>query len=70
MCLIKKISVILVRAKKKLGGETKKDVKPDESYTSDTVTINIPEGHYLVWEWTVSGKGIPCSRISMPFIRP
>lgn len=24
------------------GGETKKDVKPDESYTSDTVTINIP----------------------------
>ena len=34
------------------GGETKKDVKPDESYTSDTVTINIPEGHYLVWEWT------------------
>lgn len=46
------------------GGETKKDVKPDESYTSDTVTINIPEGHYLVWEWTVSGKGIPCTKMS------
>lgn len=46
------------------GGESSKEVKSDESYWSDPVTMNIPEGHYLVWEWTVSGEGIPCNKMS------
>lgn len=46
------------------GGKTTKEVASDESYWSDPVTMNIPEGHYLVWEWTVSGEGIPCNKMS------
>lgn len=46
------------------GGESTKEVKSDESYWSDPVTMNIPEGHYLVWEWTVSGEGIPCNKMA------
>lgn len=46
------------------GGESTKEVKSDESYWSDPVTMNIPEGHYLVWEWTISGEGIPCNKMA------
>lgn len=46
------------------GNEGSKEVKSNESYWSDPVSINIPEGHYLVWEWTVSGTGIPCTKMS------
>lgn len=46
------------------GGKETKEVATDESYWSDPVTMNIPEGHYMVWEWTVSGEGIPCNKMS------
>lgn len=46
------------------GGKKTKEVAADESYWSDPVTMNIPEGHYMVWEWTVSGEGIPCNKMS------
>ena len=41
-----------------------KEVTPNESYWSDPVTFNVPEGHYLVWEWTISGEGIPCNKMA------
>lgn len=46
------------------GGKETKEVTADESYWSDPVTMNIPEGHYMVWEWTVSGEGIPCNKMA------
>ncbi|MBS7397032.1 MAG: SGNH/GDSL hydrolase family protein, partial [Ruminiclostridium sp.] len=46
------------------GGSSSKEVTPNECYWSDTVTFNVPEGHYLVWEWTVSGEGIPCNKMA------
>lgn len=46
------------------GGESEKAVTANETYWSDSVTIDIPEGHYLVWEWTVNGTGIPCTKMS------
>lgn len=46
------------------GGKTTKEVSSDESYWSDPVTMKIPEGHYMVWEWTVSGEGIPCNKMA------
>ena len=46
------------------GGKETKEVAADESYWSDPVTMNIPEDHYMVWEWTVSGEGIPCNKMS------
>ncbi len=45
-------------------GSESKSVKAGETYWSDSVTINIPEGHYLVWEWTISGTNIPCLQMS------
>jgi lysophospholipase L1-like esterase len=36
-------------------GEAGRTVQSGETYTSDPVTVNIPEGHYLVWEWTIEG---------------
>lgn len=46
------------------GGRTEKDVVPGETFWSDPVTIDIPEGHYLVWEWTIKGTDIPCTRMT------
>ncbi len=46
------------------GGKKTKEVAADESYWSDPVTMNIPESHYMVWEWTVSGEGIPCNKMA------
>lgn len=46
------------------GGKNEKTVAADEAYWSDPVTISIPEGHYLVWEWTVNGADIPATKMS------
>lgn len=46
------------------GGNTSKDVLSGETFWSDAITLNIEEGHYLVWEWTVSGTNIPCTCMS------
>ncbi len=45
-------------------GNASKNVASGETYWSDSVIIDIPEGHYLVWEWTISGTNIPCIRMS------
>ncbi len=45
-------------------GKDSKEVAPDEIYQSDPVKMNIPEGHYLVWEWTINGTDIPCIAMS------
>ncbi len=45
-------------------GSASRSVTPGETYWSDSVTIDIPEGHYLVWEWTVTGTNIPCIQMS------
>lgn len=41
------------------SGETSKEVASGETFWSDPLNIDIFEGHYLLWEWTVSGKNIP-----------
>ncbi len=45
-------------------GETSKSVDPNETFWSDSVTFDVPEGHYLIWEWTVSGENIPAMCMS------
>ncbi len=45
-------------------GNAGKLVESGQTFWSDAVTINVPEGHFLVWEWTVQGEDIPCIRMS------
>lgn len=42
------------------SGNSQKEVAPDETFWSDPVTLDVPEDHYLLWEWTVTGTEIPC----------
>ena len=42
-------------------GQREKSVTPDEKFWSDEVTFELPENHYLVWEWEIEGNGIPCT---------
>ena len=46
------------------SGSAAKEVAPDETFWSDPVTLNVPEGHYLLWEWTVNGTNIPAISMS------
>lgn len=46
------------------GGNTSKEVAEGETFWSDSVNLNVEEGHYLVWEWTISGSNIPCTYMS------
>lgn len=46
------------------GGSGTKSVAPDETFFSDAVSFDVPEGHYLVWEWTLTGETIPCTSVS------
>ncbi|WP_124100801.1 SGNH/GDSL hydrolase family protein [Ruminococcus sp. Marseille-P6503] len=46
------------------GGEESREVKSDEAFWSDPVGFDLPEGHYLVWEWTLTGENIPCTYMS------
>lgn len=46
------------------GGQTTKSVAPGEEFTSDDVLMNIPEGHFLAFTWTIkvsttSGGSVP-----------
>jgi hypothetical protein len=47
----------------RFGGNTYKDVSPNEKFWSDTVTLNVPTSHYLAFTWTLTpkstGKVIP-----------
>lgn len=42
-------------------GQAGRNVTPGERFWSDEVTFTLPEGHYLVWEWELEGKEIPCT---------
>lgn len=46
------------------NGQKTKNVTENEAFWSDSLKFNIEEGHYLVWEWTVTGKNIPCIKMS------
>ena len=41
------------------GGETSRSVEPKECFWSDEVMLDVPEGRYLVFEWTVTYTKIP-----------
>ena len=45
-------------------GSPEKTVSPDETFWSDAVSLAVPEGKYLVWEWTLDGEEIPCNRMT------
>lgn len=45
-------------------GQKTKSVTSNEVFWSDSVDFNVEEGHYLVWEWTLTGKDIPCTYMS------
>ena len=36
-----------------------KEILPGEMFWSDEIRISIPEGHYLVFQWTIVGNNIP-----------
>lgn len=40
------------------GSETK-EVASGETFWSDPLQLDIPDGHYLLWEWTLNGTNIP-----------
>jgi lysophospholipase L1-like esterase len=46
------------------GGNESREVKSGEDFWSDPVTFSVEEGHYLVWEWTLSGDKIPANNMS------
>lgn len=46
------------------GGKKTKSVASNEVFWSDSVEFNVEEGHYLVWEWTLTGTNIPCINMS------
>lgn len=46
------------------GGSTSKKVSPDEMFWSDPVVFDVPEGHFLRWEWTLTGENIPATSMS------
>ena len=41
------------------GGKTSRKVLPGECFWSDEVTLSLPAGHDLVWEWEIAGEDIP-----------
>ena len=41
-------------------GSKSRQVAPGETFWSDPVSLTLPEDHYLIWEWTITGKEIPC----------
>ncbi|MBQ9743739.1 MAG: SGNH/GDSL hydrolase family protein [Clostridia bacterium] len=43
------------------NGSVSKAVAPDEAFWTDEVEIDVPEGKYLVWEWEITGDGLPCT---------
>ncbi len=46
------------------GGESTKSVTPGETFWSDPISFEVPEGSYLVWTWTVKGEEIPAIGMS------
>ena len=46
------------------NGKKTKNVSENEVFWSDSIEFNVEEGHYLVWEWTLTGTNIPCIYMS------
>lgn len=46
------------------SGSAGKNVASGETFWSDPINVNIAEGNLLVWEWTITGKDIPCINMS------
>ncbi|MBQ8961034.1 MAG: SGNH/GDSL hydrolase family protein [Ruminococcus sp.] len=46
------------------SGSTERQVSGGETFWSDPVSFDVPEGHFLVWEWTVTGQGLPATSMS------
>lgn len=46
------------------GGSAQKSVAGGETYWSDPISYNVEEGHFLVWEWTLTGENIPAISMS------
>lgn len=46
------------------NGNIEKSVTSEEKFWSDAIDFNVEDGHFLVWEWTLSGKNIPCIYMS------
>lgn len=42
-------------------GSRSHTAQPDERLWSDAVRLNVPEGHYLAFEWELEGNLIPCT---------
>ncbi|MEG1834592.1 MAG: SGNH/GDSL hydrolase family protein [Oscillospiraceae bacterium] len=51
--------------------ESQREVLEGEMFWSDEIRLNIPKGHYLVFEWTVEGNDIPYTpdKITPSFIK-
>ncbi len=45
-------------------GAEQKNVSGGEAFWSDPITFNVEEGHFLVWEWTLTGTDIPAISMS------
>ncbi len=45
-------------------GEGTREVSSGEQFWSDAVSFSLEEGHYLVWEWTITGTMIPATNMS------
>lgn len=45
-------------------GNTERAVSEGETFWSDALSFDVPEGHFLVWEWTITGENIPSSSVS------
>lgn len=45
-------------------GNAKRNVSAGETFWSDALEFDVPEEHYLVWEWTLTGENIPATSVS------
>ena len=48
----------------RFDAQTSRTVAAGETFWSDAVSVNVPEGEYLVFEWTVTYTVIPSTKIS------
>ncbi len=46
------------------GSQPSRTVAAGETFWSDAISVNVPEGEYLVFEWTVTYTVIPATKIS------
>ena len=49
------------------NGQASRDVAPKEMFWSDAVTVNVEEGEFLVFEWTVEYTKIPATIVASTY---